>query len=242
MTSSRLTAEPADAPALHRPKFILPIGSGGAGKSFWSRWFIERAAKRGDPLDICDADPLSPVMAPLAHDADEFDCAPGHRLDHQDWLERKIAASAESRRSLILDPGPMLFALIEWFADTPVALAVEDLGLDFVAVYLLTPDPDSLPHLPYFLDLIKAPRTVIVLNEWRMGAASGADAFADILADPRVAAARADGARIITMPHLPPPNRLDAVRSHNPRRHNPALSGWLDRMEDNFAPVAAWFD
>ena len=242
MTSSLLTAEPTDALALHRPKLILPIGSGGAGKSFWSRWFIERAAKLGAPLDICDADPLSPVLAPLAHDADGSDYAPGRRLDHQDWLERKIAASAESRRSLILDPGPMLFGLIEWFADTPVALAVEDLGLEFVAVYLLAPDPDSLPRLPYFLDLIKAPRTVIVLNEWRMGADDGANAFAGIIADPRIAAARADGARIITMPHLPPPNRLDAPRSHNPRRHNPVLSGWLDRMEDNFAPVAAWFD
>jgi hypothetical protein len=63
MTSSLLTAEPTDALALHRPKLILPIGSGGAGKSFWSRWFIERAAKRGAPLDICDADPLSPVLA-----------------------------------------------------------------------------------------------------------------------------------------------------------------------------------
>jgi len=195
------------------------------------------------PLDICDADPLSPVLAPLAHDADGSDRAPGHRLDHQHWLERKITASAESRRSLILDPGLRLFGLIEWFTDVPVALAAEDLGLDFVAVYLLAPDPDSLPRLPYFLDLIKAPRTVIVLNEWRMGVDSGANAFADIIADPRVAAARADGARIITMPHLPPPNRLDApLRAHRPRRHNPALSEWLDRMEDNFAPVAAWFD
>src|SRR5271170_2296399 len=131
MTLYLVTAEPADALALHRPKLILPIGSGGAGKSFWSRWIIERAAKRGAPLDICDADPLSPVLAPLAHDADASDCAPDHRLDHQDWLERKITASAQSRRSLILDPGPMLFGLIEWFADTPVALAVEDLGLDF---------------------------------------------------------------------------------------------------------------
>ena len=128
----------------------------------------------------------------------------------------------------------MLFGLIEWFADAPIALAVEELGLDFVAVYLLAPDPDSLPRLPYFLDLIKAPRTVIVLNEWRMGADSGANAFAEIIADPRVAAARADGAHIITMPHLPPPNRLDALRPHD--------AEWLDRMEDNFAPVAAWFD
>jgi hypothetical protein len=105
----------------------------------------------------------------------------------------------------------MLFGLIEWFADTPVALAVEEFGLDFVAVYLLTPDPDSLPRLPYFLNLIKAPRTVIVLNEWRMGADDGANAFAGIIADPRIGAARADGSRIITMPHLPPPNRLASL-------------------------------
>lgn len=44
MTLSLVTAEPADALARPRPKFILTIGSGGAGKSFWSRWFIERAA------------------------------------------------------------------------------------------------------------------------------------------------------------------------------------------------------
>ena len=76
MTSSLLTAEPTDALALHRPKLILPIGSGGAGKSFWSRWFIERAAKLGAPLDICDADPLSPVLALLAHDADGLTALP----------------------------------------------------------------------------------------------------------------------------------------------------------------------
>ena len=128
MTLYLVTTEPADAIALHRPKLILPIGSGGAGKSFWSRWFIERAAKRSAPLDICDADPLSPVLAPLAHDANGSDCAPGHGLHHQHWLERKITASAKSRRSLILDPGPRLFGLIEWFTDVPVALGPRTLA------------------------------------------------------------------------------------------------------------------
>ena len=207
---SRHRAESADALALHRPKLILPIGSGGAGKSFWSRWFIERAAKRGAPSTSTTPIRCRPPWRRSTRHADRFDHAPRFGLDHQNWLEKKITASAESRRSLILDPGPMLFGLIEWFAHTPVALAAEELGLDFVAVYLIVPDPDSLPRLPYFLDLIKAPRTVIVLNEWRMGADDGASAFADIIVDPRIAAARADGARIITMPHLPaarPPRR-----------------------------------
>ena len=95
MTLSLVTAEPADTLALHRPKLILPIGSGGAGKSFWSRWFIERATRRGAPLDICDADPLSPTRALLPRHAERFDHALRFGLDHQDWLEKKIMTSAE---------------------------------------------------------------------------------------------------------------------------------------------------
>jgi hypothetical protein len=229
MTLSLVTTKPADPVAHHRPKFILLIGSGRSGKSFWSRWFVERAAERGAPLDIYDADPLSPPAA------GRFDHGLRFGLQDQDWLEKKIIALAEARRSLILDPGPMLFGLIEWFTALPVAESVEEYGLDFVAVYLLTPDPDSLPRLPYFLNLIKPPRAVIVLNEWRISADDAANAFADIIADPRVVAARADGARIITMPHRPLPKHLTALRP----QYDPE---WLHRMEDNFAPVAAWFD
>jgi hypothetical protein len=234
MTLSLVITKPVDAVAPHRPKLIFPIGSGRTGKSFWSRWFIERATERDAPLDICDADPLPPARAPLPTHANGLNHPLRFGLDHQDWLEKKITTLAASRHSLLLDPGPMLFGLIEWFTATPVALALEELELDFVAVYLLTPDPDSLPRLPYFLNLIKPPRSVIVLNEWRLSADDAAKAFADIIADPRVAAARADGARIITMPHRPPPKRIAALRPHD--------AEWLHRMEDNFAPVAAWFD
>ena len=53
-----------------------------------------------------------------------------------------------------------------------------------------------------------------------------------IIADPRIVAARADGARMITMPHRALPKHLAALRP----QYDPE---WLNRMEDNLAPVAA---
>jgi hypothetical protein len=128
----------------------------------------------------------------------------------------------------------------------PLAESLEENGVDLVAVYLLTPDAYSLPRLPYVLDLIKPPRTVIVLNEWGFQGNKARAAFAPILANPVVAAAQADGTRIVTMPHLDDAEELDAIRAR--RRDGaagaltdrPVLSAWLNRMEENFAPVADW--
>jgi hypothetical protein len=94
---------------------------------------------------------------------------------------------------------------------------------------------------PSFLNLIKAPRTVLVLNEWRMSADNGASAFAGVIADTRVAAARADGARIVTMRHR---HRSLSERSDQPMSpaHQHMAKSWLNRMKGNFAPVTPWFD
>jgi hypothetical protein len=125
---------------------------------------------------------------------------------------------------------------------------MEEAGVDLVAVYFLTPDPYSLPRVPYLLDLIKPPRTVIVLNEWLMDAEKANTAFAPILSSSIVAAALADGARIVAMPDLSEAETLDVMRTQRPGGHhdartgNPAISAWLIRMDENFAPVADWLD
>ena len=82
----------------------------------------------------------------------------------------------------------------DWLAELPLAETLEENGVDLIAVYLLTPDAYSLPRLPYVLDLIKPPRTLIVLNEWGFEADKACVAFAPILANPIVGAAQADGA------------------------------------------------
>jgi len=134
----------------------------------------------------------------------------------------------------------------DWLAELSLAETLEENGVDLIAVCLLTPDAYSLPRLPYVLDLIKPPRTVIVLNEWGFHGNRARAAFAPILANPVVAAAQADGARIVTMPHLDDAEELDAVRAQRrdgaagAMTDHPALTAWLNRMEENFAPVADW--
>jgi hypothetical protein len=168
---------------------------------------------------------------------------PAFRGDQPAWFEKAIGSAVEGRRSSVLELGSWLFD--DWLAELPLAETLEKNGVDLIAVYLRTPDAYSLPRLPYMLDLIKPSRTLIVLNEWGFGADKAHAVFAPILANRVVAAAQADGARIVTMPHLDDAEALDAIRAL--RRDgasgavaDPALSDWLTRMKENFAPVADW--
>jgi hypothetical protein len=240
MPSDILLAHNANTTERPRPKLILPIGSGRTGKSFWSRWFIDRAAGHRSQLDIIDGDTINPCLASLYKSAR---VPPAFRGDQPTWFEKAIESGVEGRRSTLLELGCWLFD--DWLAELPLAESLAEQRVDLIAVYLLTPDAYSLPRLPYILDLIKSPRTLIVLNEWGFDSDKARAAFAPILANPIVAAAQADGARIVTMPHLDDAEALDAIRAL--RRDgasgavaDPELSAWLTRMEENFAPVADW--
>jgi hypothetical protein len=164
----------------------------------------------------------------------------GRRDMPSDTLLAHNVNTAEGPRPL----GCWLFD--DWLAELPLAETLEENGVDLIAVYLLTPDAYSLPRLPYILDLIKPPRTLIVLNEWGFEADQARAAFAPILANRVVAAAEADGARIVTMPHLDDAEVLDAIRAlrrdgvTDALTDRPVLSAWLNRMDVNFAPIAGW--
>jgi hypothetical protein len=240
MPSDNLLAHNANTTKRPRPKLILPIGSGRTGKSLWSRWFIDRAAGHRSQLDIIDGDTLNPCLASFYKSAR---VPPAFKGDQPTWFEKTIESGVEGRRSTLLELGSWLFD--GWLAELPLAESLAEQRVDLIAVYLLTPDVYSLPRLPYMLDLIKSPRTLIVLNEWGFDSDKARAAFSPILANPIVAAAQADGARIVTMPHLEDAEVLDAMRAL--RREgasgavaDPALSAWLTRMEENFAPVADW--
>jgi hypothetical protein len=87
---------------------------------------------------------------------------------------------------------------------------------------------------------------LIVLNEWGFEADKACAAFAPILANRVLTAAEADGARIVTMPHLDDAEALDAIRAlrgdgvTGALTDRPVLSAWLNRMDVNFAPIAGW--
>jgi hypothetical protein len=114
MTSETFLATSPVSVRTGRPKLILPIGSGRTGKSFWSRWLIDRAADRGAPLEIIDGDSMAPGLAPFF---DGARLAPDAALaDQPAWFERAIEAAAETRRSALVDFGPILFSLEDWLS------------------------------------------------------------------------------------------------------------------------------
>ena len=241
MPSDTLLAHNVNTAEGPRPKLTLPIGSGRTGKSFWSRWFVDRAAEHRSQLDIIDGDTINPGVASLYKSAL---VPPAFRGNQPPWFEKTIESAVEGRRSALLDLGCWLFD--DWLAELPLAATLEENGVDLIAVYLLTPDPYSLPRIPYILDLIKPTHTLIVLNEWRFEADKARAAFAPILANRVLAAAEADGARIVTMPHLDDAEALDAIRAlrgdgvTDALTDRPVLSAWLNRMDVNFAPIAGW--
>lgn len=242
MTSDILIPSAANAAQRPRPKLILPIGSGRTGKTFWSRWVIDRAAQSVSPLLVIEGDTINPGLAP--HDPAAL-IAPAFSGDQPAWLEQTLDTAVKTRRSTLLDLGPQLFGLADWLAEVPLSEALVENGVDLVAVYLLTADAYSLPRLPYLLDLIRPTRTLIVLNEWGLDAPKARAAFAPILAHTIVAAQRADGARIVAMPHLEEADALDAIRAERlggATSDHPAVSAWLMQMDENFAPVADWLD
>src|SRR5271157_580026 len=106
MPSDTLLAHNVNTAEGPRPKLILPIGSGRTGKSFWSRWFIDRAAEHRSQLDIIDGDTVNPGGAPLYKSTH---VPPAFRGDQPPWFEKTIESAVEGRRSALLDLGCWLF-------------------------------------------------------------------------------------------------------------------------------------
>src|ERR1700760_2601714 len=89
--------------AITEPKFIVPLGRGSRGKSWWARWAIERAQNQGREVVVADADRTNPtlstyfegVTAPLSADD----------RDVREWLAAFVEAQIEQRFTALLDLG-----------------------------------------------------------------------------------------------------------------------------------------
>jgi hypothetical protein len=143
MPSNILLAHNPNIAEGRRPKLILPIGSGRTGKSFWSRWFIDRAAEHRSQLEIIDGDTINPGVAPLYKSASVL---PAFRGDQPAWFEKTIGSAVEGRRSALLELGCWLFD--DWLAELPLAETLEENGVDLIAVYLLSQTPTASPAFP----------------------------------------------------------------------------------------------
>ncbi len=254
--SSSRAAETQPSPAQPKPKLILPLGRGHNGKSFWARWMIDRAQTRGREIVVADGDRTNPALGAFFH---EVLTPPSAEPDDMEvWFMALCAEQSEKRFNAVLDLGGGDQLLKAFGRKLDFSTYFEELGIEPVAVYLLSSDPDDLAFLRDLeADGLFAPEaTILVLNEGRAdGRKSSSGAFNAILEHRIFTAAMKRGAVPIVMPRLfyaaesavlrLTPSAAVACRS---REGHPPLgvaqrqfiAKWLRDMEQNFAPVASW--
>ena len=257
--SSPSSTEPenlANSTALSRPKFIVPLGRGARGKTWWTRWAVERAQDQGRSIVLADADRTNAtlsgyfagVLTPPSADDD----------DMRDWFAAFCEQQIEERFTALIDLGGGDLMLKRIAREASLTELLESHGIEVVAVHLLGPDRDDLAYLRDMeADGLFAPAaTILVLNEGLLPKGRSTQAaFQAVLDNPILQAAVRRGAKIVWMPRLAPAHEVDERRitfadaeaSRVKEGQKPIgpfnrqiIANWRRAMEQNFAPVAAW--
>ena len=238
-----------------KSKLILVLGRGAAGKSFWTRWWLDRARTEGRAAAAGDADivarslsrRMENVLAPDSY----------QRGDLLKWWEALTSEHNRKSGATIADFSPSGSPLREIAAAFGESFNAyfEAIGVDLVAVHMIGPDGGDVNHFAAARSLIAPRETVLVLNDGigAVGARAREEIYSGILEDERVKAAVAEGAQLVRMPTLAMHSSdLDEVSSFTEAAagrglgkasiglaHQFMLKKWLGEMDGRFAPVAA---
>ena len=254
--SDPATATPATGTTA-APLFILPLGRGTRGKTWWVRWVVGRALAQGREIVIADADRTNATLSaffqgvvtpPSADDA-----------EMRDWFAAFVERQIEEQFNALIDLGAGDLILKQLAREIGLTAFLERFAIRPVAVHLLGPDPDDLAYLhDVEQDRLFAPAaTILVLNQALVprNRAEKAAFQSTILDHPVFLRALERGAKVVWMPRLAVAHEVDARRlTFTAAEENQVKSGqlpigpwnrqlihnWLRDMEGNFAPVAHW--
>lgn len=247
----------ASAAGTATPLFILPLGRGTRGKTWWVRWAVDRALAHGRDIVIADADRTNATLSayfqgvvtpPSADDA-----------DMRDWFAAFVERQIAEHFNALIDLGAGDLILKQLAREIGLTAFLERYDIRPVAVHLLGPDPDDLAYLhDVEQDRLFAPAaTILVLNAALVprNRAEKAAFQATVLEHPVFLKALERGATVVWMPRLAVAHEIDARRiaftaaEDNKVKPGQAPIGpwnrqlihnWLRDMEENFAPVAHW--
>jgi hypothetical protein len=237
------------------------IGAGWSGKTTLARWLGDPLTGAGRKGLLAALDPQNRTLAAFFNDGEQppsNDPAQTAR-----WLRDLVGFLIEQRVPAVLDMGGGDTALASLLTLAPgFAGAMEEAGVAPVAAFLLGPRVDDLAVLQSLRGRGFRPKaTAIVLNEGRVDQGlTREEAFARVLRHSAFRAAVDDGAAVIWMPRLDPPDlaqEIEAKRLHFtdardgivPQGRNVApvtalervmVRAWLERMDRAFAPVRTW--
>jgi hypothetical protein len=262
-----MTADAGSAPAAETtasaagtaatPLFILPLGRGTRGKTWWVRWAVDRALARGREIVIADADRTNATLSayfqgvvtpPSADDA-----------EMRDWFAAFVERQIAEQFNALIDLGAGDLILKQLAREIGLTAFLDRYGIRPVAVHLLGPDPDDLAYLhDVEQDRLFAPAaTILVLNAALVprNRAEKAAFQATVLEHPVFLKALERGATVVWMPRLAVAHEVDARRiaftAAEEGKVKPGqppigpwnrqlIHNWLRDMEANFAPVAHW--
>ncbi len=236
-----------------RRKVWFFVARGRTGKTTLIRWMAEKAATASAPVICIDMDRTNAALTSYIEGVQRLptvDDTAGVQ-----WLQRGLDAIARSGASALVDLGGGDTILMKLVEEVPsLAAMLGDAGLEVVLTYLLGPQPDDLSPLATFAELSFAPRaTALVLNEGLLGPGAAPATGFDVLRRHSVfRKAEAAGAAIVRFPRLSPAAEIERRRVHFAQARDgqgPAPLGpfdrarirrWLERMDEEFAPIASW--
>jgi hypothetical protein len=252
-TATSTQAEIPSAP----PKLIVPLGRGSRGKSWWTRWAVERAQSEGREVVVADADRTNPTLSSYFDDVVTPPSADDR--DVREWLASFIEAQIEQRFTGVLDLGGGDLILKRIAREMSLVDFLGQHGIQPVAVHLLGPDADDLAYLrDVETDNLFAPEaTILIFNETLVPLhRTPRAAFTEtVQAHPILAKTLDRGAKLVWMPRLEPAQDIDTRRltfaaaeaSQVKDGHTPIgpwkrqqIATWRRTMETAFAPVADW--
>ena len=249
-------ASPATLAQPTRPKFIVTLGRGSRGKTWWIRWAAERAQDQGRAVVIADAARTNATLS--AYFAGVQNPPSADEADMRDWFAAFCEQQIERRFTALLDLGGGDLLLKQLAREIGLAGFLDANGVQPVAVHLIGPDRDDLAYLrDVEQDGLFAPEaTILVLNEALVPVGRSVKAaFQTVLDSPIFQAAISRGATPIWMPRLAPAHEIDerrltfaAAESSRVKSgqlpigpwNRQLIANWRRLMEQNFAAVGPW--
>jgi len=240
-----------------QPLFLVPLGRGARGKTWWVRWAVGRALAHGREAVIADADRTNATLSAYFDGVLTPDSA--DEADMRDWFAALVERQIADRFTALVDLGGGDLLLKQLAREIGLVPFLERHGIRPVALHLIGPDRDDLAYLHDVEqgELFAPAATILVLNEALVPARRAIrTAFQDtVLKHPTFLATLERGAKVVWMPRLEVAHEIDSRRlTFTAAEENQVKPGqppigpwnrqlvhnWLRDMETNFAPVAHW--
>lgn len=205
-----ISGEKSSAAKSRLPVLIVAVGRGRVGKTTFLNIVGQRFRERGARLDVWNIDPHGETGSIDAFFPDvRRPDYPGID-DRRGWLERSIEEQSASRRDVLLDVGGGDLVLQKMLDDLDLSSVAETMGVRVVIAQLVGPIVADIDHFdPTIVGNGINVEMLFVMNAGLIrGDTSPMKAFEPVFSSPVIAAARAKGAAVVTLPQL---RCLDAV-------------------------------